>query len=84
MDGLFDSAWLKWGGAVIHSHALQADIDAWAVDPNRETGFEITKRYDAKRHCVVLSVASIDPLPIRWGLRLGGSTGSPAFRNASR
>ena len=31
MPGLFDSAWLKWGWAVLHADGLQAEIGAFGI-----------------------------------------------------
>lgn len=69
-DPLFDSAWLKWGQAVVHSQALEADIDAFddGADPSRK--LEVRAEYQPKRRGFAIYLASIDPVPVRWGLML--------------
>ena len=71
MDGLFDSAWFKLGWAVVNAETLEADILVYGVETHGQAPFKTKRRYDAKRHCIILSVAEIDPLPIHWGLQLG-------------
>jgi hypothetical protein len=39
MAGPFDSAWLKWGWAVIEAKALEADIDAFSKVEGKDFGF---------------------------------------------
>jgi hypothetical protein len=67
----FDSAWLKWGWAVAHAQALERDISAYTLDTKVDLPYTTRTEYDAKRHAVLLRVETIDPLPIRWGLRIG-------------
>jgi hypothetical protein len=67
----FDSAWLKWGWAGIQTRALEADIDAFLGDPKRNTGVEVGKRYDPRRHGIVFYVVDRGRFPDGWGLRLG-------------
>lgn len=69
--GPFDSAWFKWGWAVVHAQALDADVAAYSQDADIHLPYTTRTEYDAKRHCVVLRVATIEPLPMRWGLRIG-------------
>lgn len=70
-EGLFDSAWLKFGWAVVHADALQQEIVVHARETKGHTPFQTARYYDAKRHCIVIPIHSIEPFPIRWGLRLG-------------
>jgi hypothetical protein len=69
--GPFDSAWLKWGWAVVHAQALQVDISTYMADVDPESLITTRTEYDAKRHCIILRVDRIRPPPRRWGLRLG-------------
>jgi hypothetical protein len=68
---LFDSAWLKWGWAVTHAQALQADIATYVGDIDPESLYTSRTEYDSKRHCVILRVDTRKLPPRRWGLRLG-------------
>jgi len=67
----FDSAWLKWGWAVVHAQALDAELRAYAEDPDSGQPYEARTEYDPKRHCVILRLVSVEPLPVKWGLRVG-------------
>jgi hypothetical protein len=71
MDGLFDSAWLKWGRAVVHAEALVTDIGLVTTDPHRPRDFIFGYEYNAKRHGFVVDVARVEPLPPAWTLMLG-------------
>jgi hypothetical protein len=70
-EGPFDSAWLKFGWAIVHADALNEEIAAHALSSEGRTPFKTARYYDPKRHCIVLPIYSIEPFPIRWGLRLG-------------
>ena len=67
----FDSAWLKFGWAVAHADALNNEIEAHAKSTKGQTPFKTRKYYDPQRHCIVLAIESIEPLPVRWGLLFG-------------
>ena len=69
---LFDGAWLKWGWAVRHAEALERDIEALTLH-NRVQRLGLVTRtdYHAQRHCIVISVASVNPVPARLGLGIG-------------
>jgi hypothetical protein len=69
-DELFDSAWLKWGQAIVHSQSLEADIDASRKDSSLVHSFTVRTEYHAKRHGFAIFLESIDPVPVRWSLRL--------------
>jgi hypothetical protein len=71
MDGLFDSAWLKWGRAVVHAEALVKDISRVTTDPDRPSDFTFGYEYNARRHGFVVDVARVEPLPPAWSLMLG-------------
>jgi hypothetical protein len=71
MDGLYDSAWLKWGRAVVHAEVLAEDIRRVTTDRDRPRDFIFGYEYDAKRHGFVVEVASVEPMPIAWSLMLG-------------
>jgi len=70
-DPLFDSAWLKWGRAVVHTHALNADIETFGPDGGREPTFSVRAEYQPKRHGFAIIIDDIDALPPTWGLILG-------------
>src|SRR5438876_2034831 len=71
MGGLCDSAWLKWGWAVMHAQRLEDDINAFAAESAERQLYTVRTEYDAKCHCVRLSVTTVESLPARWGLRIG-------------
>jgi hypothetical protein len=71
MDSLFDSAWLKWGWAVRSAKTLDDEIVAYVQQSYGKRLFTTRTDYHAQRHCMILSVERIDPLPPRWGLLLG-------------
>jgi hypothetical protein len=70
-DPLFESAWLKWGRAVVHAQALKADLDATTSDATRQPTFAVEAEYQPKRHGFAVVVTDIDPMPPTWGLLLG-------------
>lgn len=70
-DELFDSAWLKWGQAVVHSQTLDADIEALGNGPDGVGIFTVRAEYQPKRHGFAIYLDSIGPIPIRWSLMLG-------------
>jgi hypothetical protein len=71
MASPFDSAWLKWGWAVVHAQALDQEIAANVSDFQARKPFVARTKYDPQRHCVSLYVESVEPPPVRLGLRLG-------------
>jgi hypothetical protein len=71
VDGPFDSAWLKWGWAVVHAQALEGDITVSVRDFQARNPFVARTKYEPKRHCVSLYIEGIEPPPSRLGLRLG-------------
>jgi hypothetical protein len=73
MAGPFDSAWLKWGWAVIEAEALKDDIDVF-TEHLRGQGLGRTRcDYQSTYHrfAVVLDQLTIPDFPQKWGLRLG-------------
>jgi hypothetical protein len=70
-DPLFESAWLKWGRAVVHAQALKADLDAITSDASRQPTFAVEAEYQPKRHGFSVVVTDIDPMPSTWGLLIG-------------
>jgi hypothetical protein len=76
VNRLFDSAWLKWGWAVKHGKALDADIKAWTTETEGQRLFTAATEYDPKRHCFVLRVNRVVPMPATWGLMLGDTLGN--------
>jgi hypothetical protein len=70
-DPLFDSAWLKWGRAVVHLQALEADLDSFGPDSDRQPTLAVRAEYHPKRHGFGVYITHIDPAPAIWGLLLG-------------
>jgi hypothetical protein len=70
-DPLFDSAWLKWGRAVVHGQALQAHLNAIGTDGGDEPTLAVRADYKPKRHGFAIIITDIDPMPPVWGLILG-------------
>jgi hypothetical protein len=65
----FDSAWAKWGQAVLHAHDLFDEINSLHL--TEENFCKMRTEYEPKRHCLSTRVVWIaDPLPI-LGLILG-------------
>jgi hypothetical protein len=79
-DPAFDSAWLKWGRAVAHAQALQADLQTFAPDGGSHPQLAVRAEYKPKRHGFAIYVAAIEPLPRRLGLILGDIANN--FRSA--
>jgi hypothetical protein len=69
--GLFDSAWLKWAWAVADVEILKRQLEAFAVDPDAQALRTTAIKYQPHRHCFVVSVATLPPLPARHSLLLG-------------
>ncbi len=70
-DPLFDSAWLKWTQAMVHSQTLQRDIDAQTRDGGTNPVRAFRTEYHPKRHGFAIVVEDIAPIPVRWRLLLG-------------
>ena len=71
-DGLFDSAWLKWFWANVHTKTLEGEVNSWIQEVKGQTSVLARGRYEPKRHCIVVYAEEIlTPFPVRWGLRLG-------------
>jgi hypothetical protein len=70
-DPLFDSAWLKWGRAVSHAQALEADIDAFSFDGHSDPLLGTRAEYDPKRHGFAVYPTAVAAVPTGWGLILG-------------
>jgi hypothetical protein len=68
---LFDSAWLKWTQAIVHSQALQRDIDTRTSHGDTNPIRTFRTHYDPKRHGFAIIVEDIEPIPVRWRLLLG-------------
>jgi hypothetical protein len=71
LDPLFESAWLKWGRAVVHAQTLKADVVATLSDADRQPTFTVEAEYQPKRHGFSVVVTDIDPMPPTWGLLIG-------------
>lgn len=70
-DPLFESAWLKWVQAIVHSQTLQRDIEARTANGDSEPVRTVRAQYHPKRHGFAVTVEDIEPMPIRWRLLLG-------------
>ncbi len=70
-DPLFESAWLKWGRAVVHAQTLKVDLDAIGSDGGSQPTFTVEAKYQPKRHGFAVIVTDIDRLPPTWGLLIG-------------
>src|SRR5205809_331201 len=67
----FDSAWLKWGRAVVHSRALEKEIAGFVSGLDQDyLKFGIAP-YDPKRHGFAIGITEIKPFPASWGVLLG-------------
>jgi hypothetical protein len=72
LDDLLESAWFRFAWAVVNGERLKEDINAFALDANAQTQLRLDQHYDAKRHCIVLTIAEfLRPFPKKWGLLLG-------------
>ncbi len=70
-DPLFDSAWLKWGQAIVHTHTLYAEIEAFRVDGRNDPLVAFRTEYHANRHGFSVIAEQIAPVPAYWRLLLG-------------
>ncbi|MGH2934891.1 MAG: hypothetical protein ACRDL2_10330 [Gaiellaceae bacterium] len=70
MDELFDSAWMKWGWAIVETERLKADIHAWTEDADVQRLMTTRCEYRPNRHGCVLIVNSMPPLWPQIALRL--------------
>jgi hypothetical protein len=71
MADLFDSAWLKWGRAVVHTQTLEGQVARDMADFNARKSYTSRTEYDSKRHCVIARLVSVEPLPPLIGLLIG-------------
>ena len=70
-DPLFDSAWLKWAQAILHSQALERDITEGASNGDTDPVRAFRAEYHPKRHGFAVIVEDVAPIPVRWRLLLG-------------
>jgi hypothetical protein len=70
-DPLFDSAWLKWGRAVVHAQDLVGDLDTFGGVGGPGPMIAVRAAYEPRRHGFAINVVDIDPMPPTWGLILG-------------
>jgi hypothetical protein len=70
-DPLFESAWLKWGQAIVHSQTLKRDIETRADDGNADPVGAFRTEYQPKRHGFAIIIEEVMPIPVRWRLLLG-------------
>ena len=67
----FDSAWLKWGWAVVRAQALEKDIGISVRHFQARKPFVAKTKYEPQRHCISLYLESVEQPPGRLGLHLG-------------
>jgi hypothetical protein len=70
-DPLFDSAWFKWVGAIVHAQTLQADVDARRRDGDADPVRAFRTEYHSKRHGFAVIVDEVAPMSLRWCLLVG-------------
>lgn len=70
----FRSAWFKWGWAIRHANAFQAEIELFTSKANSQPVFTTRVEYHPKRHAMILLVDTIRAVPPHWGLYLGDIT----------
>jgi hypothetical protein len=71
MDDPFDSAWFKWGRAVVHAQALDGELRRELEKFKTQRPWTTRTEYDAKHHCVRLLVDRAKPFHPRLGLLIG-------------
>jgi hypothetical protein len=74
MANVFESPWLKWAQAVINAEALEDNINELARQGVLQMRFGMTKEYDPKRHCIVITTGPDEVpavFPVQMGLLLG-------------
>jgi hypothetical protein len=71
-DSPFDSAWLKWARGVVNANALAGQVNALASQPHYRLPLLVRHEYNAKCHCIIVSVVEVEnPFPDSWALLLG-------------
>lgn len=70
-DPLFDSAWYKWLGAIVHAQTLQEDIETKSAAGDAEPVRGVRAEYDAKRHGFRVVIEELGPMELRWCLLVG-------------
>jgi hypothetical protein len=76
----FDSAWLKWGRGVVHAQALETQVTSAMSDFQAGQPYASSTKYDAKRHCIALTLNEVPALPPLLGLLLGDAANN--FRSS--
>jgi hypothetical protein len=67
----FESAWLKWGRAVLHMQALEAEITRFVHETSGTPFGAFRTEYEARRHGFSMRVDRVDSLPPSWNVLLG-------------
>jgi hypothetical protein len=70
-DPLFDSAWLKWTQAILHTQALEAAIEAIGSDEDLHPRLTVRTEYHPGRHGFAVIPEWVESIPVRWRLLLG-------------
>jgi hypothetical protein len=67
----FDSAWLKWGRAVVHAQALDRELARVVQRFQTQRPYTTRTEYDPKHHCVRVLVDRAEQFPPLLGLLIG-------------
>lgn len=71
MVGEFDSAWLKWGRAVTHAEALEAELVRFGDELRKQPVARFKTAYDSKRHGFPYVIVEVTHFPPILRLLLG-------------
>jgi hypothetical protein len=80
MPDPFDSAWLKWGRAVVHAQTLDQQLAIETQNFEARHPYTARTEYNPKRHCVSLKLETITPLSPNLGLLVGDAANN--FRSS--
>lgn|GEM_PF-2018139 len=70
-EALFRSAWLKCAWALAQSNEFEREVKAALVETQTDPPFTTRQEYHPEFHGFSVKIATIRPVPIRWGLMLG-------------
>jgi hypothetical protein len=69
--GLFETSWLKCVWALAQSNEFEGELEAALVDAQTDPPFTTRQEYHPEFHGFSVKIATIRPVPPRWGLMLG-------------
>jgi hypothetical protein len=69
--GAFDSAWTKWGRAMVHAEALKTDFNLSSVDADRNPGMRVDCEYKPNRRGFLPVITYMELQSPLWGVLLG-------------